>query len=194
MAVIDDMLTDRAPLDFKHRNQEYRIYYRPLAIDDAVKIKLDEMVAKFDQKATGDFSGVNPLLLEVLADWEFDRIKRDAEGRPLAHDGTVLVDRNTQAPALERLPITEDTIARLAVFLKLDMFTAIVRDINGAAGNTNGTSDTTQQAGNSAGGADVPGSNVVPISGPSTSPGSNGTTVPPALVSVPSLESQRNIT
>jgi hypothetical protein len=194
VAIIDDMLTDRATLDFKHRAQSYRIYYKPLAIDDAVKLKLDDAVSRFDAKSTGDFSGINPLLLDILADWEFDRIKRDPEGRPLAIDGSILVDRNTQAPALERLPITEETISRMSVFLKLDMATAIISDINVAPGNMNGTSDTMRPGVDSAGATGVPITSAGQTSGPSSSTGNGLMTVPPALVTVPSLESQRNIT
>ena len=194
MAIIDDMLTDRAPLDVKHRDQTYRIYYKPLSINDAVKVKLDEAVARFDQKSTGDFTGLNPLLIDILGDWEFDRIVRDGEGRPLAADGSILTDRNTQAPKLERLPINDETISRMSVFLKMDFVTAIIGDINGSAGNTNGTSGTTSPAGASGGAAVVPINGAGPTSVPSSSTGNGSTTVPPALVSVPSLESQRSTT
>lgn len=193
MAIIDDMRTDSAPIEFRHRGQTYRAYYRPLAIDDAVKVKLDEMVWRFDQKQTGDFTGINPLLLDILADWDFDRIRRDEAGNPLAVDGSILTDRSTQAPALERLPIDIDTVARMPVFLKLDMVTAIVQDINGSPGNTSGTSDTTRPAGAlQPAAADVP-ANGARTNGPSqpvTLPTSSNS-VPPALVTVPSLESQR---
>jgi hypothetical protein len=195
VAIIDDMLTDRVALDFTHRGQPYRIYYKPLAIDDAVKLKLDDAVAKFDARSTGDFTGVNPLLLDILADWEFDRIRRDQDGRPLSVDGSILVDRNTQAPALERLPITEDTIARMPVFLKLEMATAIIQDIQLSPGNTTGTSATTQPAALSAGATGVPTNGAGPTSVPFQSTANGQTmTAPPALVTVPSLESRESIT
>jgi hypothetical protein len=195
VAIIDDMLTDRVALDFTHRGQPYRIYYKPLAIDDAVKLKLDDAVAKFDARSTGDFTGVNPLLLDILADWEFDRIRRDQDGRPLSADGSILVDRNTQAPALERLPITEDTIARMPVFLKLEMATAIIQDIQLSPGNTTGTSATTQPAALSAGATGVPtnGAGLTSVPFQSTANGQT-MTVPPALVTVPSLESRESTT
>lgn len=193
MAIIDDMRTDSAPIDFEHRGQRYHVDYRPLAIDDAVKVKLDDMVQAFTNKDTGDFSGINPLLLDILSDWDFDRIRRDDAGRPLASDGSILTDRAAQAPALERLPITEETIARMPVFLKLDMVTAIVRDINGSTGNGNGTSDSMRPAGAS------PGATDVPVNGATTHGQSSlvalptsSNSAPPALVTVPSLESQRS--
>lgn len=191
MAILDDMLLDSAPVEFEHRGQKYRVHYRPLAVDDLVKAKLDDMVRRFSQSDTGDFTGINPLMLDILADWDFDRIVRDDQDRPLAADGSVMTDRTAQMPRLEKLPITAETIARMPVFWKLDLATAIISDLTGSAGNTNGTSATTPAGGSSAA---VP----TPINGVGTSEPSPSlvtlpqTTVPPALVSVPSLESQRN--
>lgn len=193
MALVDDMLTDSSPIDVPFKDRTYRVYYRPLALTDDVKAKLDDMVTKLVNSTTGDLTGVDPLLLALVADWEFDQIKKNADGRPLAVDGSLLTDRSSQAPAIERLPVSAEGLGKLASFLKLAIATAISNDAAGSAGNARGTSDSIPPGAASAPG--VPGAGAAPTPVPSSSNGQNPTTTAqPALVTVPSLESRESTT
>ncbi len=188
MALIDDMLTDSTPIDVEFRGATYRVNYRPLALTDVVKAKMDEMVTRFQNGTTGDMTGIDPLLLDVLSGWEIDEIVRNENGEPLANDGSILTDRGAQAPMVRRMPVTGENLKRLATFLKLAMAMKIVEDVASSVGNGTGTSNTTPPADGSAARPGVP---VSITSAPSMSP-VNGQTVPPALVTVPSLESRTN--
>lgn len=188
MALIDDMLTNSTPIDVEFRGATYRVNYKPLALTDQVKAQLDEMMTRFQNGTTGDMTGIDPLLLSVLDFWEIDEIVRNAQGQPLAEDGSILVDRATQIPRVQRMPVTAENLKRLATFLKLAIAMKIVNDAIASAGNAVGTSNSTPPADGSAARPGVPQSGT---SVPSTLP-AHGQNLPPALVTVPSLESRSN--
>jgi hypothetical protein len=172
----EDMLEDVVSIDVKYRNRVHRIGYRPDRYTDAMHLKLRDL------RAAPDFSPLDAMIVELVGEWDIDRIKRDAAGQPIDVNGDILTDRSRQTPATEMMPITLQVVANLPCFMKMAFIDAICDDVMASAGNAKGTSGTTPAAESSAPG--VPASSTPAQSAGQPSPLPS---VRPALVTVPPL-------
>ena len=116
LIIVDDLYLDSVPVPVTYRDKTYTVYFRPEKYTDKLHREVQEAFPALS--AALDFSPLDPALVGLIADWDLFRVVRDEAGRPLASDGSPLVDTATQRPKIEKLPVNADTMRELGCFLK----------------------------------------------------------------------------